>query len=239
MSSKTEDAKALSASVLSPEAVAEWLKSHPAFLNERPDVLAELTPPEKNLGDGVADMQRFMLDRLQRELHAMNAREKNLLAAAKANAESLTKIHQAACAALDADSLDDFVDDVVDRLPALFEIAAACFCVEETGTAPERNLPKKIVVLQPGTIAEIVKGDRAVALRADIEGDPRLFGDLATQIRSEALMKIEAGEGMPPVLLALGARARDGFDPRQGTELLSFLTRVIQHCVSRWLGDTA
>jgi len=237
MTGNTEDAKALRTAAISSDAVAEWLKQHPGFLNERPDVMARLVPADRNLGDGVADMQRFMLDRLQRELHALTAREKNLLAAAEANADSQGKIHQAACAALDARSMDGLLDVIEGTLPKLFDIAAARLCIEKYGDKVDSGCLENAVMLPPGAVGEILPGDRAVSLRADTKGDERIFGDLAQQIRSMALMRIDLGESCPPALLALGARARDGFDPRQGTELLSFLTRVVRHCVQRWLGD--
>ena len=31
----------------------------------------------------------------------------------------------------------------------------------------------------------------------------------------------------------------DGFDPNQGTELLSFMARVLERCIKRWLGLTS
>ena len=39
-------------------------------------------------------------------------------------------------------------------------------------------------------------------------------------------------------VLALGSAETDGFNPRQGTDLLSFLARVIESCMRRWQNDS-
>jgi len=83
MSPKSEDAKALSADIIAPDAIAAWLKRNPGFLNDHPDVLAALVPPESDHGKGVLDMQRFMLERLQRDLADKHDREQALLAATR------------------------------------------------------------------------------------------------------------------------------------------------------------
>lgn len=43
-----------------------------------------------------------------------------------------------------------------------------------------------------------------------------------------------AGGGLPEGVLALGTRTEGTFHPQQGTELLSFLARVVEHAVRRW-----
>ena len=40
----------------------------------------------------------------------------------------------------------------------------------------------------------------------------------------------------PPALLIFGTRHPGYFNAGQGTELLSFLARVIEHCLRLWLG---
>ena len=47
------------------ERVAEYLRRHPDFLVRYPKILDGLTPPAQYSGDGVVDMQQFMLERLR------------------------------------------------------------------------------------------------------------------------------------------------------------------------------
>ena len=76
---------------------------------------------------------------------------------------------------------------------------------------------------------------RTVALRSDIVGDKAIFGSRASKVRSAALLRLDLGAKVPNGLLALGAESSTGFDPRQGTELLSFFSHVLQRTIQRWL----
>tara|TARA_R110000787_G_scaffold5253_8_gene19325 strand:+ start:654 stop:1367 length:714 start_codon:yes stop_codon:yes gene_type:complete len=233
MSSKSEDAKALAGDILAPETVGAWLKRNPGFLNDNPDVLAALLPPDMDHGEGVLDMQRFMLQRLQRELASMTAREQTLLRSAKVNADIQAKIHSAVRALLDADSLEALLGIVTGKLPGLFDVAATALCIERDTALPEEAEKMGVILLPEGALTEILTEDRTVVLRANIEGDERIFGKKAAQVRSTALLKLDLGDRT--ALLALGARVPDGFDPRQGTELLSFFAHALQTCLRRWL----
>jgi uncharacterized protein YigA (DUF484 family) len=236
MSPKSEDAKALSADIIAPDAIAAWLKRNPGFLNDHPDVLAALVPPESDHGKGVLDMQRFMLERLQRDLADKHDREQALLAATRANVDAQAKIHQAVRAVLEADSFGSLIKIITGKLPGLFDIAAASFCVELDALLPDNAAKAGIILLPPGSLGKMLDIEHAVVLRADIEGDERIFGKKAKLIRSVALLRLDFGTKKPQVLLALGANAPDGFDPRQGTELLSFFAHTLQNCTRRWLG---
>ena len=55
-------------------------------------------------------------------------------------------------------------------------------------------------------------------------------------MRSDALIRLTVGRSAPPALLVFGTRHPGYFNAGQGTELLSFLARVIEHCLRLWLG---
>ena len=63
-----------------------------------------------------------------------------------------------------------------------------------------------------------------------------IFGPAAGLVRSDALIRLTVGRSAPPALLAFGTRHPGYFHAGQGTELLSFLARVIEHCLRLWLG---
>ena len=233
MTRKSEDAKALAAEVIAPDAIGAWLKRNPGFLNDNPDILVALLPPDMGHGEGVLDMQRFMLQRLQRELAGMTAREQTLIEAAKVNADIQAKIHSAVRALLDADSLEALIGIVTAKLPKLFDVATVALCIETDTALPDGAEKMGVILLPAGVLTEILTEDRTVLLRANIEGEDRIFGKKAAQVRSTALLKLDLGDRT--ALLALGARAPDGFDPRQGTELLSFFAHALQCCLRRWL----
>jgi uncharacterized protein len=230
-----QKSKALSGAVISPEIVAAYLEQNPSFLNDRPELLATLTPPEQNHGGGVLDMQRFMLERLQGELKRFGSREQTLLAAAESNADVQGRVFAATKALLDAKSFEGLIKIVLKKIPKMFDISAAALCVESGDHVPEGATEIGIIVVEPGALDSLMESGHSVALRSDIEGDKAIFGSRAAKVRSAALLRLDLGPKIPNGLLALGAKSPTGFDPRQGTELLSFFSYVLQRTIQRWL----
>jgi uncharacterized protein YigA (DUF484 family) len=235
VSGTPEDAKVPSADVIAPDAVAGFLRAHPEFLNEHLDLIAALVPPSYDQGEGVVDLQRFMLERLRAELAQMKARERTLLSAAESNANVQARVHQAVRKLLAARSFEHLIEIVTAELPDLLDVAAAALCVETAEKLPGKARELGVKVLKPGAIDKLIPAGRDIVLRRDAPGDAAVFGEAAEKVRSQAVMRLGFGPGSPAGLFALGASARDGFDERQGTELLSFLAHVIQNSIRRWL----
>ena len=102
MSGPADDAAEFQPDALTSETVSAWLRRHPDFLQDNPEVLTFLTPPEFKRGERILDMQRFMLDKVQAELAGLRRREKQLLQAVEGNAAGQSKIHQAVAAIVEA-----------------------------------------------------------------------------------------------------------------------------------------
>jgi uncharacterized protein YigA (DUF484 family) len=68
-----------------------------------------------------------------------------------------------------------------------------------------------------------------------VEGDAMVFGPGAGLVSSDALLRLSISSTTPTALLALGAREPGQFHPGQGTELLTFLARVVESCIRGWL----
>jgi len=235
MKGSPEDAKALSPEVIAPEAVAAYLRRHPDFLNEHPDLIAALVPPDFDHGESVVDMQHFMLERLRGELAQAKTRERALLSAAEGNANVQARVHLSVRKLLAARSFEHLIEIVTGELPDILELAATALCVETAEPLPATARDVGVVVLKPGAIDKLLPRGRDIALRSDTPGDKAVFGGNAASVHSVAMMRLGFGIGSPAGLFALGAAARDGFDARQGTELLSFLAHVIQNSIRRWL----
>lgn len=226
---------ALSGEVLSAEAVEAYLRRHPQFLNDHPELIAVLVPPEFDHGAGVLDLQRFMLQRLKGEMARLRTRERALLAAAEANVDNQGRVHHAVKALLAATSFQHLIRIAVDELPAMLEVAASAIAVENGERLPGAAGDTGVIVLRPGTIDALVGADRAITLRPVEESDRIVFGPDSARVRSVAMMRLAFGPHAPAGLFALGAASADGFDARQGTELLGFLAHVLQLRIRRWL----
>ena len=238
MSGTSDDAKALTTDIVAPDAVEAFLERNPSFLNDRPELLQTLVPPEFDHGSGVIDMQMFMLDRLRDQLKRAQKREKSLLEAVEVNSRIQRRVYRAVDAVLAAQSLEDLIRSVTDDLPGQFDVTKVALCIETDKPLPDAAVRAGLVALRPGTINRFGAVHRLVLLLANTKGDKALFGSGAGKILSMAHLRLDLGPHAPRGLLALGSTEPDTFEPNQSTDLLTFFAQVLEHCVQRWLnGD--
>jgi uncharacterized protein YigA (DUF484 family) len=228
-------ATALTTEMIGDDQVAAYLERHPDFLNDHPQLLELLTPPDQRLGAGVLDMQKFMVIRLRERVAELERSNARLSAIGAENLRVQTLVQGAALALLTARSFEAMIDLVVARLPDLIDIEASSLCVESGTPLPGKSNLVGVRVIRPGAIDRIVGTTGEVRLIADTPGSRTLFGEIAPRIRSMALARLSFGPGTPPGALALGSAKPDGFAPTQGTELLTFLARIVELCIRRWL----
>ncbi|MGY8990248.1 MAG: DUF484 family protein, partial [Rhodospirillales bacterium] len=88
---------------------------------------------------------------------------------------------------------------------------------------------------QPGDIDTVLDPDYDVVLLKEVAESKAVFGSAASLVRSAALLRLRPGRTVPAGMIAIGARSPGFFHPRQGTELITFLARVAERCVHRWL----
>jgi len=231
------NATALSTEVIGADAVAAYLQRHPDFLNEHPELIELLTPPERRLGTGVLDMQTFMMARLRNKLAETELANKRLQALGQDNLRSQTLVQAASIALLGARNFEHLIDSIVTRLPNLLDIEASSLCVENGQPLPGRADLVGIRVLKPGAIDRIVGTGREIRLSADTPASRALFGLAAPRVRSVALARLSFGPGCSPGMLALGSAKPEGFAPSQGTELLTYFARIVELCIRRWLAS--
>src|SRR5260370_179077 len=70
---------------------------------------------------------------------------------------------------------------------------------------------------------------------AGVRGEGAVLGGAGGLVRSQALLRVSIGRSAPTGLLCIGARRAGRFHPGLGTELLSFLARVLGITISQWL----
>ena len=222
--------------------VAAYLRRHPDFLVNRPDLLAVLAPPTREMGDGVVDLQHFMLDRLRTDVARLKLVQRKLISTSRANLQNQTRVHNAVLAMLAATTFEHLITVVTEELTLLLDIDAVGLCVETPrgkGRLTGRNgktLAAGVLMLEPGSVDELLGASHDVLLRSDVVGDPALFGaPAAGLVRSDALVRLRVSPAAPVGLLALGARKPGVFHPGQGTELLTFLAQVVEHSIRAWL----
>ena len=206
-----------------PESVAAYLRAHPEFLANRPELYRALDPPARVHGETLADHMAAMLEIERAHAEAMAERADGVLAAGRATAGMARRVQEAVIALIRA---QDPVECITAEFPALLAIDSASLCLEAPWPGT-RALP-------PGQVARLL-GTRAVLFRpgsgsggADAQ---TLHGEAARLARHEALLRLP-GEG-PAGLIALATRDDTSLDPAQGLGPLAFLARAVAAAMKR------
>jgi len=215
------------------DGVAAYLRNHPDFLLRYPDVLVGLAPPERWGNEGVVDIQRYMVETLREEIDGLRACTEQVIETSRLNLVSQTRTHAAVLALLGADDMDHLLRIIAEDLPALLDVDVAVLCFESDAGIPfgaghVRPLPTS-------EVDRLVGAGRDVVLVRDMMDDGRLFGCGSMMVRSAALARMRPDPGVAEGVLALGSRRRSTFHPGQGTDLVSFVARVTERCLERFL----
>lgn len=221
---------------LTDDQVIAFLRQHPDFLIRHSEVLLALNVPSRfEEASGVVDLQAFMIQRQRDEMARIKGAAENLIHTSRSNMSTQNRTHQAAELLLQADSLEALVQTITDDLPGLLDVDAVTLRIEESAKA----IPELAVIgrIAKGAADKILGGaDRDCALSQELPGDPALFGEAATLVKSSAVVRVTPGGQCPSGVLSLGSRHGRTFYSGQGTELLGFLARVLQSCVHRFVG---
>ncbi|MEE8203471.1 MAG: DUF484 family protein [Alphaproteobacteria bacterium] len=219
---------------LSDGQVIAFLRRHPDFLAKHPELLHVLTPPSHVNGDGVIDMQTFIIERLRSEIARLKEQQNALVATSRSSRSSQAQVHGAVISMLGATTFEHLIEVVtVDFLRAL-HVDVVALCVENRG-GTEPCTHTGVHCLKPGTVDAIMGRDRDIVLAAEATADERVFGSGAGLVRSEALVRLRLRRDGPCCLLALGSRQPGKFRDGQATELFAFLARALEHCLRAWL----
>ena len=240
MAKKTDDARQTATADrgkgrVSAAQVAEYLRQHPEFLVRHPDLLDIQIVPGRRKAEGVVDLQQFMVERLRRDVQRLKADQDDLLTNSRDNLSTQDRIHKAALELLGAKSIAHFIEIIATDLAMLLDVDAVALCLETVDGKTAKLHVDGLQLLPAGTVDRVLGLERAALLRDDTVGDPEIFAAGAGLVRSDALIRLKIGDGMPPGLIAFGTRHPGYFDPGQGTDLLHFLARIIEHCIRAWL----
>lgn len=234
MAHERERSPTPSSDAVTADDVRAYLRKHPDFLVHHADLIQYLTVPVADRGPNVLDLQTFMLDRLRGDLARMKDQQRDLIATTRANLNNQNRVHAAVLFLLDARSFEQLIQTITTDLAVLLDLDVATLVVESNGMDIPHVHASGVRVVQEGTIERLL-GRRDVVLHTDIVGDDEIHGGMAPLVRSEALIRLQVSSQTPLGLLAFGSRDPETFHTGQGTELVSFLARVVERCIRGWL----
>jgi len=210
--------------------IAEYLRQHPRFLENFPDVAAELVMPREQ--GPAASLAAYQLEALRARNHELNERLAELVAIAGDNEQLMVRVHTLTVGLLRDDTLADVLKSFVAALNEDFHTGLVRVLLFRDGT----GLPRAdwLVCVPEGAKALpmfadfLARGEPACGRLAQEKLD-RLFGADAGKVQSTALLKIgDAG------LLAIGSDDPNRFHPGIGTLFLKLIAQALDAAMSRF-----
>lgn len=202
------------------EAVARFLRDHPDFLADRPDLYRSLTPPRRVHGDRLADHMQARIEAVRAELGTLERQLADAAEAGRDGASLTTAVRQAVLALIRA---PDPVETVTQEWPALLNLACASLAAEPDPFVPP---PAGVRLLPKGMVAQLLGPGREAIVRATPGEQRLLHGEAAPLVARDALVRVDLPGGRP-ALLVLGARAVHALPLRQSAATLGFLGRAL------------
>jgi uncharacterized protein YigA (DUF484 family) len=244
MTAKLSDKKT---SHITEEQVRTFLKSHPDFLKKNSDVVEALTPPERDLGNGIIDFQHYMVKNLQKDSAALKSRYDVLIDFCRDNMSVQAQVHQAALRLIRTRSFEQLLEAVTLDLVSLFDVDVVRLAMETDKPGRYDTLYGEtnfsgIVFIDPGTVDAAIGKKKNVLLVDDCTkktpaGFDQIFADCNELVESCALLRLELEHVQKQIILAFGVRHKDRFHPGQGIELLHFLAQIVAHQLDDYLHD--
>ncbi|MCF8482251.1 MAG: DUF484 family protein [Rhodospirillum sp.] len=233
---------------LDEASVLGYLLENPDFLMDHPEVLMVATPPARFEAPGnnkVVDIQHIMLKRLQTEMADLQDCAEQLIITTRSNMSTQKGTLQAALAVMDCEGLSSVARTIAEDLPMLLDVDSCALRLERhvmppegLDTNPAGDDDQDVVTLPAGFIETLFGAEAHAVLRPSVDTEAVIHGEAAGAIRSDALVRIDAGPDLPPGLFALGSRVEGTFEPEMALDLLIFLARVVEHAVRRWAPES-
>ncbi len=221
--------------MITKDDIAQYLREHPDFLQDNPDVLDLLIPQKKRAVRGKpADFQAYMIERLKAAKEEAEGTTREIVENSRANMNNQQRIHIAVLRLLEAENFGDFIQAITMDLANLLDVDIAVLVVEAEGDDIPHITNTGIRALPQGTVVKWM-GDKAVMLEDDISGIEAIYGGGATLVKSQILLRVDISMNTPAAILAFGSRDAHMFSEGQATDQILFLARVIERCFRMWL----
>nr|CAX83934.1 conserved uncharacterized protein [uncultured bacterium] len=228
---------------LDPEHVYHWLREHPTFFQDHPDLL----PSAITASGRVFSIEAGKLDQLRRQNEQTREQLEEMMQRIRHNEEIYHAFHRVQMALLNAGELAELVRAATAGLEETFAISrvtiALCDGPEGLGLTRERRpfvLEDRLFLLDAASIAQALGSPPQPVIRVGQEGANRhlFFGSRGGEIRSEALIPLVMRSGEEVRLLGslnLGGTVPNRFLPHYSTDLVQDLADVITLCLRKMI----
>lgn len=214
--------------------VASYLRRHPEFLAEFPDIALALQMPREQ--GATTSLASYQLEVLRDKNRQINRRLHELIEIAAENEQLMVRVHSLTVALMRERTLGDSVRRVVAGLTEDFHTDLVRLVLFR---GPSAELPAAdwLILAAGGTeqlpaFAEFIKRNEPLCGRLQQDKLDALFGAHVGEVHSTVLMPID-GIGM----LAVGSHDPNRFHPGMGTVFLKLIAEAIATAVARFPQD--
>ncbi len=221
---------------LTPTEVASYLRRHPEFLHDYPDLAMTLAPPREQQGT-TTSLASYQLDVLRDKNRELGRRLHELVAIASDNEQLVQRVHALTVALLRESTLAASVRRVVASLREDFQgefVRLVLFRADADLPAAEW-----LIVQPPSTgampeFAEFFKNGEPLCGRLQPEKLEALFGSHAADVRSSVLLPLAGAPGKSLGMLAIGSSDANRFHPGMGTVFLTLIAEAVAAAIERF-----
>jgi uncharacterized protein YigA (DUF484 family) len=210
--------------------VASYLRRHPDFLNEFPDLALALVLPREQ--GQAASLASYQLDVLRDKNRELNRRLHELIEIAHENQLLMVRVHTLTLALMRAGSLPETLNAVVAALTEDFNTDLVRIVLFRG----DGDLPiAEWLLLEPEgarmlpAFAEFLKRAEPLCGRLQQDKLDALFGSRVGEVASAVLLPVD-GVGM----LAVASQDPNRFHPGMGTVFLKLIAEAVAAAVARF-----
>lgn len=215
------------------------------LLDDRDVMKALVAANERAMGSNVVDLRAIAMQRLENTLNRLEDTHRSVIAAAYENLAGTNQIHRAILLLLEATSFETFMAKLsgeVAEILRINDVRLVLETVQEDGTSDPvlRRFGEMMQVGPRGFVGNYLTNGKSAApkpvvLRRITALAATVYGSRAADIRSEALMKLDFGDGRLPAMLVFGSEDPHMFKALQGTDLLAFFAGAFERMMRQWL----
>jgi uncharacterized protein YigA (DUF484 family) len=205
--------------------VAHYLRRHPEFFEQHPELLTELGIPHRS-GRAVSLIER-QVDTLRSEVKQYRQQIKHLVALARENERLSQRLHKLTLALIEAADFTEVLNTLEDHLHDDFQADAvelrlfSVTALQDAGKGSERDAPDPVQT----AFSDFCQQGRPLCGPVTERQLSYLFGSQAEDVRSTALLPLKGDDLLG--VLAIGSADPQRFHPDMGTEFLVRLAETV------------
>ncbi|WP_116131007.1 DUF484 family protein [Tropicimonas sp. IMCC34043] len=214
------------------------------ILEDRDIMRALVAANDRSLGGNVIDLRGVAMARLETRLDRLEDTHRSVIAAAYDNLAGTQQIHRAVLSLMEPVTFEEFLATLAGDVASILRIDCLRLVLETapgSGAVEAGQYGDSLLLTEPGFVASYLRNSRGAAPGRDIvlrrvrPDAAEVYGPTAAWLGSEALLRLDFGDGCLPGMLVLGAEDPEHFCPSHATDLLAFLAGIFERQMRRWL----